>query len=175
MRGLNPRPKSALEPGLLELNPAPLRCGVGNWGAPKSAVKVAARSQNKIGSKYADNAGLGHKPLVPLCHKRNDWPASPEVGVRESKDLFDLKLGAEAPEVGGRDYPHGVDLRPVPRGVALARRGFAHRRGVCLRRLSAACCYCAWSRCSRVVTFIGGGGLCTRGELEAVRTSRGCR
>ena len=41
-----PHPKSALEPGLQELNPAPLRCWVGKWGAPNSAVKVAARSQN---------------------------------------------------------------------------------------------------------------------------------
>ena len=35
-----------LEPGLRELNPAPSRCGVWKWGAPNSAVKVAARCQN---------------------------------------------------------------------------------------------------------------------------------
>ena len=48
-RGPSPRPKSALEPGLLELNPAPLRCGVEKWGAPNKAVKVAASSQNIAG------------------------------------------------------------------------------------------------------------------------------
>ena len=41
-----PRPKLALEPGRQELNPAPLRCGMGKWGTPNSSVKVAARSQN---------------------------------------------------------------------------------------------------------------------------------
>ena len=45
-RGLGPCPKSALEPGLRESNPAPLRSGLGQWGAPNSAVKVAARSRN---------------------------------------------------------------------------------------------------------------------------------
>ena len=44
--GLGPRPKSALRPGLRGLNPAPLRCGVGKWGAPNSAVKVPARALN---------------------------------------------------------------------------------------------------------------------------------
>ena len=46
--GLGPSPKSALrlEPGLWELNPALLRYGVGKWGAPNSAVKVTASSQN---------------------------------------------------------------------------------------------------------------------------------
>ena len=41
--GLGPRPKSALEPDLSELNPAPFRGGVGKLRAPNS---VAARSQN---------------------------------------------------------------------------------------------------------------------------------
>ena len=47
-RGPIPRPKSALVPGPRELNPVPLWCGVGEWGAPNSAVKVAARSSNYI-------------------------------------------------------------------------------------------------------------------------------
>ena len=34
-RGLGPRPKSAPEPGLRELNPAPLGCGAGEAGRPK--------------------------------------------------------------------------------------------------------------------------------------------
>ena len=45
--GASPPPEvSPVEPGLRELNPAALRCGVGKWGAPNSAVKVAARPQN---------------------------------------------------------------------------------------------------------------------------------
>ena len=51
--------KSALEPGLRELNPAPLRFGVGKWGAPNSAVKVAARSQNMP----RGGGGAGEQPV----------------------------------------------------------------------------------------------------------------
>ena len=44
-RGLAPRPKSAPEPGIWELDPA-VWARAGKWGAPNSAAKVAARSQN---------------------------------------------------------------------------------------------------------------------------------
>ena len=44
--GLGPLPKSALEPGIWELNSKPVWCKVGKRGAPNGAAKVSSYSQN---------------------------------------------------------------------------------------------------------------------------------
>ena len=56
--GLGPRPKSAQEPGLREMNLAPLTCGLEKRGAPNRAVNSRCTLSKHISMHLFHSAGI---------------------------------------------------------------------------------------------------------------------